>query len=355
MLFAIFLLLVALILSLYLSLENKDSYFQNKKRDILPKHLPASPFIRRYYSTYREKIKKEIKVKVSNFGADETVITFNTYIPFVHLTIIFIISLLTVMYPKFWMFCVMPLIFLSLAISYGPFIQMFFPKKNIVLLILKALKETQILDTAQKLHLLVFYTETKLYLLFASFCFGNTLMYMVVSRYNFYHKVVLHEHFTFGFSFLIITLLIIGFAGSYLRTLIGISNVIVSASRAYNPDLLFPILRTEPADYPPDTPNSQRYSLFSFERHQHHHNHLPKIKSTNWSKLTFFGTLAGLAISMAAYHHISKQTDAALRSADEAKRTADAAVRSADAAEVSAGLMTPDEFKTKWGMPPTKK
>jgi len=256
----------------------------------------------------------------------------NISISVYHFWFIGLAALLVIFFPVFWLLIIMPLTIISLLLVGFPFDfahYFSFHKQNLVVPVLKFLAELNILKFFITLYSLVFYTITKVYLFFCLFCYGLTLLYMLVSRYYFYHKFVLREEFSLSSIWLICLLLFIGFCGSYLRILINVSIIIVAATRQYMPELLDPLLRVEP----PDLPSGSNKSLFSFSYNNHNHHYPPQPKTTTWGRLGIFVALGGVVISGATYYHMQRQTYEF--------------TRQNDLEELSQGLITKEEYQER--------
>ncbi len=269
-----------------------------------------------------------------------------------HLIFILIISALTQIFPMLWLIFFMPLTILSLVLGGIPYyIQPYFPRVNLILPILEILGELNILKFFITLHSLVFYSITKIYLYFFVFCNVFTILYMIVSRYNFYHKVVLREDFSFDTSLVIGLLLFISFCGSYLRILINVSNVVVAVVRHYAPDLLDPLLRVQPEELPP---GSHR-SLFHFSRNTHNNHYPPQPKSVTWGRAGFFIACGGMVLGGVTAYYTARQTYAMERQTlemihqnDLMERQTLEIIHQNDLEELSQGIMTKEEFNKRY-------
>ena len=259
----------------------------------------------------------------------------NISVSIIHICLIVIGAVFVVIFPITWTLLVMPLTIISLVLGIAGvpnFVQNYFPKINVntvILPTLRFLKEISLLDFFIKLYMVVFYTEPKIFFYFRNFCYGLTVVYMLVSRYYFYHKVVLREEFSIGSITIICLLLFVSFFGSYLRILINVSQLVCIIARYYAPELLDQILRAEPPDLPP----SPRNSLFSFSKHVHNHYHPPQPKGFAWARLGFFVACGGMMISGATYYHTRLQTY-------EFKRQN-------DLEELAQGLITKEEYQKR--------
>jgi hypothetical protein len=259
----------------------------------------------------------------------------NITVPFFHFFLIGIGALITMFFPIFWLIFIMPLTVISLILVFPCVIQYVFPRRNLIVIILNFLIEVNVFKFLTNLHSIVFYTKTKIYIMFVIFCYGLTIFYILVSRYNFYHKIVLRETFSFSTTLIIGVFLFIGLCGSYLRILINLSNIVVLAARAYVPEILDPILKVEPADYPINTPRN--FLGFSKHTHNHNHYHPPQPKTTGWSRFGVIAALGTLAVGSATYYHTRLQTAELQKQTQEFKRQN-------DLEELSQSLMTKEEY-----------
>ena len=256
----------------------------------------------------------------------------------VHFGIIALISLIIFLFPLMWLMFFMPLTVISLLLGAVPsYIQPYFPKINIILPLLALLRELNLLKFFIDLHSLVFYTITKVYLFFFIFCYGLTFLYMAISRYNFYYKIVLREEFSYAGAFIIGSLIFFSCCGSYLRMLINVSNIIVIVTRRYSPELLDPLLRIDPPDLPP---GSQQKGIFNFSRNTFNNHYPPAPKATNWGHFGVVAAVGTLLLSGATYYHTARQTIAAERQTYEFKRQN-------DLEELSQGLINKEEYNKR--------
>ena len=266
----------------------------------------------------------------------------NISVSIIHICLIVVGALFVVVFPITWTLVIMPLTIISLLLAIAgvpSFVQNYFPKINantVVLPTLRFLKEISLLDFFTKLYMVVFYTEAKIFFYFRNFCYGLTIVYMLVSRYYFYHKVVLRDELSFVSITFICLLLFVSFLGSYLRILINVSQLVCIIARCYAPELLDPVVRVEPPEIPP----SSHKSLFSFSKHTHNHYHPPQTKGVNWGRFGFFVACGGMIISGATYYHTTLQTAAAQRQTYEFKRQN-------DLEELAQGLITKEEYQKR--------
>lgn len=248
---------------------------------------------------------------------DHTTIT----ISWTHFLFIGLISILVLLFPILIILVMMPLTIISLILSGYPIDfskYSFLKKKNVIIPFLHFLHQLGVLNFFISLNSIVFYTITKIYYIFFFFCYGLTFLYFLVSRYYFYHLVVLKENFSTLALFLIYFLLFLTFCGSYLRTLINVSSIIVVVTRRYLPDLLDHVLRVDPSDIPPPEP---KRSLFSFSRNTHNHHYPPQPKNTTWGRAGILIACGGLLVSSITDYHTSQQTQEAIRQTQEARRS----------------------------------
>lgn len=297
---------------------------------------------------------KTFHFTLSNGLDNESLQTTSISVSSSHFYFIGVVSLIMLLFPISWLVFFMPLTFLSLILVGVPtYIQPYLSNINIILPILQMLQKINILPFFITLHSIVFYTQLRIYQFFVIFCYGLTILYMLVGRYVFYHKVILHHEFSYGTLIIISTLLFISFCGSYLRMLINISNILVIITRQYAPELLDPLLRMYPPDFPPGT----KRSLFSFSRHTHNHNHNhypPLPKTTGWSRIGVIAACTGVAISSAAlyftrqqYLEAQKQTLELKQQNENMKRQINEIERQNDLAELSQGLITKEDYKKR--------
>ncbi len=149
-----------------------------------------------------------------------------------HLFFISIFSLFMLVFPGSWLILIMPLTILSLLLGAGPFfIQPFLTNTPITIATLRFLSEIKLMNLFSILYTATFYTQAKTYYNIRNICYGLTILYMLVTRYYFYHKVVLSEDFSFLGLGLIYLLLFFSFLGSYLRVLINISQIVCIVAR----------------------------------------------------------------------------------------------------------------------------
>lgn len=256
----------------------------------------------------------------------------NISVSIYHLWLIGTGAFFVMLFPITWILLIMPLTIISLLLAVAGMPSYYFPKINpntIVLPTLRFLKELNLLEFFTKLYMIVFYTKTRIYYNFRNICYGLTIVYMLVSRYYFYHQVVLREEFSYMALLVISLLLFVSFLGSYLRLLINVSQIIGVITRYYTPELLDPVLRVEPPELPP----SSHKSLFSFSHHTNNHYYPPQSKGVNWGRFGFIVACGGMLISGATYYHTTRQTY-------EFKRQN-------DLEELSQGLITKEEYQKR--------
>lgn len=119
-----------------------------------------------------------------------------------------------------------------------------------------------------------------------------------------YHSIVLKEDFSTTALIVIYFFLVLTFCGSYLRTRINVSSIVVAVTRRHLPDLLDPVLRVDPSDIPPPEP---KRSLFSFSLNTHNHHYPQQLKNTTWGRRTgILIACSGLLVSSFTFYHTSQ-------------------------------------------------
>jgi len=302
-------------------------------------------------------MKKNLKFEISlgindSYESSNFLQIKNISINLIHITLIVLLFLITFFLPNVWIVIILPMTIISLVFGiYPSYIQPFFPKANIIYPLLDIMKQLKILSFFFDLHMLVFYTKTKIYYFFFIVCFGLTAMYLFASRYNFYKVYIWKEAYSFSGGIFIATLLFLGVLGSYLRTLINFSNIIVAIVRVYAPELLDPILRVEPPDLPP---GSNR-SLFNFSKNTYNYHYPPQPKSAAWGRGSFIFAGVSTLIGVGTYYHMSRQTALAEQQLAESQRQNALTEkqnyefkRQNDLEEVSQGLMTKEDYNKRY-------
>jgi len=260
----------------------------------------------------------------------------NISVSMYHILFIVFVATLTILFPTFWLLFILPLTVVSLCLAFSPFYFGHLSQARIIVPFLEILQKLSILKFFVTLHSLVFYTKTKVYLWFLFGCHGLTLFYILLSRYYFYHTVILKEVFSFDTIGIVTIGLIIGFFGSYLRILITFSQLIIFFARKFTPEELPSLLRVDPHDFP-QAPNR---SIFHYSKNINNY-HRPLPKNAHWGKAGFFLGFGSLVISGATYYHVAQQTEEARIQTLEF-RTQN------DLEEVSQGLKTKEEYLATW-------
>lgn len=239
-------------------------------------------------------------------------------VPFFHIILIIIGTVFVVCFPMAWCFLILPLTSVSLLLGFlgiPLYVQYLFPGYRIhtttfIKKILHALKKVRALDFFAKLYMLVFYTELKTYYRSRNICYGLTMLYIIIVRYNYYHQVILREHFSVVQLTLVSLLLFIAFIGYYVRILISMSQFICLLARFHEPDLLDPLLRIDPPDIPLACSLRKLRSFFSFHKHHHHYPPQPLTpKSVDWVLFGFFVGCASLCLGVWTYKEFAHQND----------------------------------------------
>jgi len=257
-------------------------------------------------------------------------------------------SLIVIFFPIVWVIIGFPLITISLALGMAAvpencyrFLNRFINIPNfnsLIKTILSLMNLYDLLPIFTKLYLIIFYTTPQTYYNIRNFCYGLTILNILVSRYYFYHKIILHQVFSYSELTLITFLIFISYLGIYLRMAINSSIILTFLIKVYMPQLSHPVLRVEPPDLPPGK-SSKTFNLFNLNNSNHHHNHNHHYapKNINWARCGLAVACLSLCISGATYYHVSQQTL-------EARRQTLQLTRQADATEVAAGTMTKEEF-----------
>jgi|SRR5579871_2422108 len=233
-----------------------------------------------------------------------------------HFCVVAFIVVLTFLFPRFWTIIILPIIILSFSLAGLPF-GLFKPKENSTKTLLQFLAEINVLKFFSNIHLLMYYSKQKIFVPLFILIHLLTLAYFCVSRYNFYHVVVLHEVYSIEKQFVILALLYITFAGYYFRLLVMLSTLIVMITRHLIPSLLPPILRVEPGDIPPEGPHK---SIFSYTRTTHNHHYSPQPKMGMAGRAAIAGSVAGVVIAGVTLYYTHGQTLEARRQTLEARR-----------------------------------
>lgn len=278
---------------------------------------------------------RKLKIELSNGinTMNAFTLSINTASFGYHLLFICFVSLATLFIPMSWLIFVLPVTILSVPLGFTAWIQpYFYAKINVIKPILALLQALGILRSLMNLHAIVFYSRDNIYWFFVVFCYGFTAIYVLASRYNFYHRIILKEHLTLGVTVFLAFLLFLGFLGSYVRLLIGFSTMLVVLVRQHSPELLDPLLRVEPVDFP--SGSTQSIFGFSWNSHQHTHNYPPKPKMSNWGKVGILLTAGTFVLGAGSYYHLSRQTTEL--------------VRQNDLEEVAQGLRSKESYLEKY-------
>jgi len=284
---------------------------------------------------------------------------------------LFFVSIVFYYFPQIMLiFFVFTSVFL-LNMSFAPFFQRWISSKLSSLNLINFLNEINLLPFFFRLFSFVFYVSSaRNFALILISIHLLSLCYIIFSRFVVFFMFVMPIIFPKLVLILLFTGIFIGLVATLLRLLINVSVVLFYTVNVVRPSLWDDFLLTEPQFDPQKNPplnNGGWFNRYNFNFNNNQNMIPPRISP--WKYAGYGIGICALGVSCVVayytyktylvaennYGETKRMADAAVRSADAAVRSADAAVRSADAAEVSAGLMTPDEFKTKWGMPPTKK
>lgn len=247
-----------------------------------------------------------------------------------HFIFLALISLCTLLFPYAWFILVLPIIILITVFNLTNYMDYFYPKVKLVLPLLELLQYFNILNFLFELHSIVFYSIQKIYYCFLLSCHISIIVYAGVSRYNFYHKIVLNENLSIECNLLLGVLLFFSFSGCYLRILTILSSILVSIIRVHKPELLNPLLRVEPGDFPPGS----NKSIFSFSKNTYHYHYPPGPKLNAWAKAGIITGIITAVGTMVTYELTRQQTDLQRRQTQEAIRQTAAAERQTAAAEL---------------------
>ena len=251
-------------------------------------------------------------------------------------------------------------LFVVLLFPYRLYKNFFKKRRTVILKLLTVLEHYNILDFFMTIYVLFFYVPKRQFNIRLFLIVLFSLVYIITSRWYFYHSVVLHQDFSTLTQSLIFLLLFFGVSIAYLRVLVNISLILTPLAVALTPNLVAPCILYIVGEGPDPGSDQSLTSKTTTTALKPHYSFI-NINSTRNFYHQYFNTKnpgvyrnAGLCIGFCAMtaagfaaYFTKIQADAAVKSADAAVKAADAAVQAADATAYQAGLISKDEYYTR--------
>jgi hypothetical protein len=281
-------------------------------------------------------------------------------------SIILILSYISISKPlfAFWFMVCISGIILVLLYPYQIYVGFFDQRKHLIIKLLKILEYYNILDFFASLYIVFFCVPPKRYHLQLLLIFVLNIIYIIGSRWYYYHAIILHESFSRLQYSCIYLILLTGILVVYTRFLLNISLMIVPLTIRMDKSLLSPsvlyVFGEDSDDHSvpdkgtqkPPVPSDRKFSLLNINITRNTYKQY--FSNSNPNYFRNLGLCLGIctlgAASAAAYYARSqalaaiKQADAAIKQADAAIKQVDAAIKQNDLSAFQSGLITKDQY-----------
>jgi hypothetical protein len=260
--------------------------------------------------------------------------------------------------------------FLFMVMISGPFFIIFFPfpiyegfynsRKNLINKLLIFLARYDILDFFSVFYILFFFVDRKPFLYRTAAIMLVNCLYIVSSKWYFFHTVFLHDNFSLLLKAIIYILLLSGIAVLYSRVLLNVALTLIPLTIRTDKTLLSPSVLyvfgegEEPINNPdtgtPGTPKQgnngdRKYSLFNLNITRNYYKQ--RFNHTNATTFKYTGLCLGICTAAAAVftgYQAWSQSSAAHRQADQAQEQLNIAKRQNDFTALQAGLISKEEY-----------
>ena len=231
-------------------------------------------------------------------------------------------------------------------------------KEKITSTFIFLLYQMELLDFLSVVYIKFFCVPSRLFHLRLLGIFICSVIYMSISRWYFYHNVILHESFSFIQYLLIYFWLILGISIIYLRLLINLSCIFIPLTLRLDPSLLSPsvlyvfgennedALPTQQTPKPSNkVPNDKRYSFINVNNtRKYYRQYFNASHSTSYRNIGLCIGVCGVGLAGLTAYFAKVQADVSTIQANESKKQSYHTAREADVAAVEANLITREEY-----------